>query len=381
MKKYILIISMFSQSLFSQDVIQEPARDIFLDYVVRMSPSMMLEYEAENRQKALFETDTVLSRARVVFRKHKDSIDFIHILGLDRQDEFLFLNDTGWYFIPGKMEWQMTGVRLDSIRGGGLMSFLPVNMFTIRYSGHIPQPFWHVTGKEENFSVVKMEIKDRPAELTRLDVILKIGNDDHLLYQMIMDSYFEAYHDNIYRELILSNYRFHAPDSNLIPESFRVHPKVFRSNAAQLPSTDLSASDEKYLDNLHLVDLSGNEFPLPDKGLIFMDLWYAGCFPCLKSSPVVESMWEKYHEKVLFLSINEVDTDTAKIIRFMHSLKLSFPVLLNRYERISIQTTGHGSYPVFILLDAESRKILWYLNGYNENMDNEIDAAISLHIK
>ena len=126
--------------------------------------------------------------------------------------------------------------------------------------------------------------------------------------------------------------------------------------------------------NLH--DISGHPFDLPEEGLIFIDLWYVGCAPCMKSAPVIEKLYNGFKDQVYFFSVNEIDRDTTKIINFRKKMGITFPVLLGGKEKLVSKLTGSAGYPLFFLMDAESRMVLWSFAGYAENLEEIIAEAI-----
>jgi hypothetical protein len=100
----------------------------------------------------------------------------------------------------------------------------------------------------------------------------------------------------------------------------------------------------------------------------------------MKSAPVIEKLYNEYKDQVDFFSINETDQDTAKIARFKDKMGITFPVLLGGKEKLAMKIIGSNSYPVFILMDGENRKILWKMVGYHENMEELIKTAIKQNL-
>ena len=47
--------------------------------------------------------------------------------------------------------------------------------------------------------------------------------------------------------------------------------------------------------------LDGDPFTLPGEGIIFLDFWYSGCYPCLKSAPILEKIYETYKDQDMVL--------------------------------------------------------------------------------
>jgi len=189
--------------------------------------------------------------------------------------------------------------------------------------------------------------------------------------------------DRTFLEQIFTEYSFPAPASIKVPDYFTTYIKDMKE--LQKPDNDLVNPTEGHLEDIYLpdpelYDLSGKPFQLPDNGLIFIDLWYVGCAPCMKSVPVIEKIYAEYKDQVHFFSINETDKDTAKISRFIDKMGVTFPVLLGGKDKLAWKVTGTYGYPLFILMDAESSKVLWQMSGYSENLEELIISTIKKFI-
>ena len=357
--------------------------DFFINFIKKMSHITCFGYDVQFRQKAIFEDDTSTWQASVILQKANDSILFIHAVDKALGDELLFMNDSGWHFTPDKRQWDFMGSGIDCLNSSRLMNFIPLNLFAIPYSGSQGVPFWQVTGESGPLKTISILIRDKPIELTDLTVQVIINEDDSLLYGIFQDADFAMYRDHQYQETIISNYYFPDNCDQSIPVSFMNYHRAIRQDSITGHDQDeesLPVEDEMILINIHFESLDGKSFDLPAE-LIFLDCWYVGCFPCLKSAPVIEKMNEIYGDRIRFYGVNEIDHDTNKIIKYRDKLSMSLPVLLNKNEKLSYRLTGSNAYPLFILLDGQSGKVLWHFSGYSENLEEILQNAIEEHIR
>jgi len=241
----------------------------------------------------------------------------------------------------------------------------------------------HRSGNSANdYSVISFDLSAASNDVSGIRVEFTIGNADFLLKKMLKESvYMKA--DKIVQELILSGYSFPRPDQVKVPGYYGTYKKDFSMFQNTGPLNEIKSEQSPgdiYLKDIELLDLSRKPFSLPQDGLIFFDLWYVGCPPCMKSAPVIERLYKDYKDKVYFFSINETDLDTAKIARFKEKMGITFPVLLGGEEKLAQKINGRGSYPVFILMDAESGKVLWKMEGYSEDLELRISEAISQNL-
>lgn len=121
-------------------------------------------------------------------------------------------------------------------------------------------------------------------------------------------------------------------------------------------------------------DTDGNIVELSKlKGkIVLLDFWYRGCYPCLKSMPVLERLHQKYKEKGLcIIGVNHVD-HPDQIKKHMEYKQISYPTVINKdlakqYNIISA--------PTFILLDAKQQVIAIEI-GYSESLEEVLERQI-----
>jgi thiol-disulfide isomerase/thioredoxin len=333
-------------------------------------------------QKSLFESDTVRENARVTLVKSNDSIVFLHISGMNIKDELIFYQDSVWHFSSQDLKWQLIGSGLKALKGNGLMNFVPLTFFTIHYTGKPLEPYWQTIEEDGDLSTVSIQINEKPAEISDVRIYLVISKADSLVYKIIQDAFFQQYGDNIYQETTIFRYTS-IVSTPVIPESFWAYPKVVREAIER----DAKEQEEEALrkvmldpNELHFFTVEGQPVIIPGSGLIFLDFWYAGCFPCLKSSPAIEKIHQEYGQRLTFLAVNEIDRDINKVNRYREKMKTTIPVALNKGEKLATRLTGSNAYPIFLLLDASSGEVLWQFQGYAENLEELARQAIEDHL-
>jgi thiol-disulfide isomerase/thioredoxin len=251
-----------------------------------------------------------------------------------------------------------------------LAVFFPQTLYGIDTLISYIEPYWKVIKETNNRAVVSFTINDAPKEISDIRAEFTVGSLDFLPYKTYQESvYMKA--DKIIQEQTFSDYSFPDPMQLVAPGYFTTYEKDLQ----YLAMTAYSEENEEdtivlcqFLPDIQLYDISGNPFNLPDSGLILLDFWYVGCAPCMKSAVIIEKLYSEYKKDIGFFSVNETDRDTAKIHLFTSKMGISFPVLRCSNEKIAPRVTGNNAYPVFILLDGRTRKILWKLTGYTENL-------------
>jgi thiol-disulfide isomerase/thioredoxin len=113
-----------------------------------------------------------------------------------------------------------------------------------------------------------------------------------------------------------------------------------------------------------------------------LDFWYSSCYPCIKSIPAVNQIYQGYKDKgVMVCGVNPVD-DPIKSKTRLDKFLLNNPM---GYETIMVdkqigQSVCAAGYPTFIILD-HNYKVVYKETGYNENLYNEVSAFLDDALK
>jgi thiol-disulfide isomerase/thioredoxin len=384
MKKTLLILLIIVISQVSTGQTEnsgESVTDPFCRMIRTVYSLDAVAFNSRNSMKQVFENDTIITYARVLVKKKGTAISFLQIIPEDEDDEMLFLNDSAWIVNHLTKKMSCIGTETEYLTYNYLSRFFPFSLYEVDTLISRTKPYWKVIDQTKEHVVVLMEINDSSEDVSDIRVEFTIGNSDFLPYGTLQESvYLKA--DKLFQEQVFSDYTFPDPDEIRVPEYYWTYEKDLSS----IQATDSRDEDEDqapgevYLQNVELYDLSFEPMRLPDNGLIFIDLWYIGCAPCMKSAPVIEKLYHEFKGKVHFFSVNEIDSDTAKINRFKDKMGITFPVLLGGKEKLAMKVNGRGGYPVFILMEAGSGKVLWKSVGYTENLEELITDAIDRNL-
>jgi thiol-disulfide isomerase/thioredoxin len=341
-----------------------------------------LGFDAQFNIKQVFETDTITALARVTVIKEGNRISFLQIIPVEGDLELIYCNDSAWVVDHQAEKMDCIGTSADALASNNMSNFFSFTLFSIDTMIMHVEPFWHVSNENDTVIAIAVDIGNHSDDVTDVRVEFTIRKSDYLPFKTMQESvYLKA--DKLFQEQVFTNYRFPDPSQVRPPEYFNIYGKdlsIFRNNDPQTDTSGFQVNADVYLEDIELFDLSGNPFPLPDEGLIFLDFWYVGCAPCMRSAPVIEELYGEFRDKVYFFSINEVDQNNEKISGFCQKMGISFPVLLGGKEKLAGKINRDGGYPVFVLLDAGSQKVIWYMTGYRENLKEVVSDMISKYL-
>lgn len=337
-----------------------------------------MNFKSELIKKNIFETDTTVTYADITLIKNGNKISYLYINPENDEKELIFYHDSAWVADHHLEKLICIGKDIKDLTHNEMAQFFSFTIFDIDTLIEKTDPYWHVISQNDISTTISVTMNSDSKDLSGLRAEYETGNTDHLLYRTIQEvTYMKA--DQIYQEQVFSDYKFPDPADINPPEYLSIYERdlsrfLVQDSTVQ-PEPEPNVSDI-FLDNIKLTDLQGNKYQLPGDGIIFFDLWYVGCAPCMRSAPVIDELYRTYGERIYFYSVNEVDRDTTKISFFIKKMGIGFPVLLGGEEKLAPKVSFSGGYPVFFMMDAETGKVLWSMSGYTENLRDVIEEAI-----
>jgi thiol-disulfide isomerase/thioredoxin len=378
-----LILILLVPALFSQPASEiDRHSDPLVNFVGKMFFHETVAFETYCKKKSLFDLDTIYSRAKVVMMKKRDSIYYLDIINTADQLELLLLNDSVWSVRHKVKKMRLIGKGINKLAGNTLSEHFPVTLFNIDTLINNQAPYWRTVMSNEFYDLVKIDITDMPEEISDIQVEVLIKKADSLLYKSTQNAGFKNMTARYYHELNLSNYNFPASADVTLPGYLNEYEKDIPGTVTavmQVAGAD-SLTKEIFIIAPELYDMEGDPFILPGEGLVFIDLWYAGCYPCMKAAPVIEKLYHEYRDIIHFFSLNEVDSDTGKIMRFKENMGITMPLILGGKEKLAVKVNNNKEYPAYFLMNATDGKVLWSLSGYRGDLEMIIRETIARYL-
>lgn len=164
---------------------------------------------------------------------------------------------------------------------------------------------------------------------------------------------------------------------NYIREGYIDYETYKASKKEQRPALKVKTHDvfpAFHLSNTNLHTVHSDSL---NTGLLLIDFWYRSCYPCLKAMPVLENLHQKYKDKgLLVIGINARDTSVVEVGDFMKARQVNYLALMDSNGTFAKELTITG-FPTIFLVDAASKKILFYQNGYSDKMEVLLETMIS----
>jgi peroxiredoxin len=112
-----------------------------------------------------------------------------------------------------------------------------------------------------------------------------------------------------------------------------------------------------------LADLNGQAKSLSDyRGkIVLLNFWATWCKPCTTEMPAMQAMYDRLREKgFVVLAVNELEDD-EKVREHIQAYKHTFPVLMDRENRVA-NLYGVYGLPVSVFID-EAGTVRSYIKG------------------
>lgn len=102
-----------------------------------------------------------------------------------------------------------------------------------------------------------------------------------------------------------------------------------------------------------------------------IDFWYASCTPCLQAIPKLKIIRNLVNSDTLtIIGLNPIDTDVKRIFAINQKFNFNYPIVFK--GKSVANDYGIDGYPQLLLIDNKTKKIVFTLDGYSENMHTRL---------
>ncbi len=132
------------------------------------------------------------------------------------------------------------------------------------------------------------------------------------------------------------------------------------------------------LPDFALTDLQGKTIALNElnDGLVLLDFWYKGCFPCQLAMPKIENLHQKYAAKGLkVFGVNPFDKNNEQIKDWLKMRNVSYNTVFDPEKQLP-KAVGIQGYPLLIIADAKTKAVLYVHTGFSEEMEAKLEPVI-----
>ncbi|MDD3738397.1 MAG: TlpA disulfide reductase family protein [Lentimicrobiaceae bacterium] len=372
-KKIIILAYLFA----TQILVIGQNKNYIYEYSKNIIEKEFLSYDITVKKLNLLENDTTAKSAKVQLVKNGNKVAFFRINDISNNIEYILKNDSIWQIVHKEKQIRYIGGRNDVAGYGAIIDFFPIGSIffdttVVKYYG---QDSYKKIGSNGRNVLLKHNSQSFPEMIEDIDYVTYLDTINN-----VIDRYYLQikYINNIgmqFQGYTFSNYSFEPINTNYYYPYEIIYEE--RQDEIVVISDNTQISSDVFIDfkDVTFMDINKNKVVLPKQGYVFVDVWYAGCMPCMRAAPIVEKLYEKYKDRIAFYSINEVDDDVEKIKKFADKMHVTMPIVIPS-KRGFFKNISDKGYPIFVLYNASDNKIISIINGYNDNLEKDLEELL-----
>ena len=335
------------------------------------------KYKISYKRKLFFSTDTVKLNGEVYFSQNTDSSFQQYWFELYGKESLLKI-DTAYYNAQAEShQYYMSGKIPNYQYSQCFRSFIYYKSL-LDYCTDSTVSLSLCKNKKGGFSTVHITSPAR--NNIAMDIFYDIDMSKHTIRKMIFQ--FAMANESQYEEIIISEIELYRKSDNPITPSFFLSEKTTIENNYRLVEKNSGQKKEPLLDSLSyapdlkLLSVSGDSVQLskiPNTKLIILDFWYVSCYPCLKTTPVLNDIQNTYKDKgVKVIGIDCYDS-LSRVKTYAQKHGVNYDMLIGNKQ---IPKMYHvGAFPTMYILD-QNLKVIRVVEGYSVNLKEILDAII-----
>lgn len=119
-----------------------------------------------------------------------------------------------------------------------------------------------------------------------------------------------------------------------------------------------------------------------DAEVFILDFWYSSCYPCIKSIPEVNKIYDRFKDKgVAVYGVNIIDDEIrskSRLEKYVRNNPMGYNTIMA--DRTLYEAWVSEGYPSLLMLDSDYKLIKMH-SGFTEDMADEIGLIIEAHLK
>ena len=150
---------------------------------------------------------------------------------------------------------------------------------------------------------------------------------------------------------------------------------LFRSEAIVVKEDMPRAIDRSFLESSLRHVKNGNIESLENK-TVFLDFFYQGCYPCVKSYPYVNDLYKRKRQDVVVVGIDHIPHDTATIDKYIEKYALQYPILVGDKALDAAKFFKLHGVPAFAII-APNGEIVTIESGFTKGSFRRLTKSLT----
>lgn len=153
--------------------------------------------------------------------------------------------------------------------------------------------------------------------------------------------------------------------------------EAFMSNDSIMKAIDYSSLHGKIMGTQTLLDVKNI-----DADVILLDFWYSSCYPCMKTIPEINKLYDHFKgQKVAVYGVNIIDDEVSnksRIEKYVRNNPMHYQTIMAD-NKVYASWVPKG-YPTLLILDRNFN-LIYENTGYSETMEAELSEIINTQLR
>ncbi len=153
--------------------------------------------------------------------------------------------------------------------------------------------------------------------------------------------------------------------------------EAYMSNDSIVKAIDYSSLNGRIMGTQTLLDIKDL-----DADVILLDFWYSSCYPCMKTIPEINKLYDHFKgQKVAVYGVNIIDDEIvnkSRIEKYVRNNPMHYQTIMAD-NKLYASWVPNG-YPTLLILDRNFN-LIHENTGFSENMEAELSDIITAQLR
>lgn len=371
-------------------------QNIFGDSIINASQKFInnkvqINYELENISKRIGKSDFYTMPIKVKIRRNSNSKFQRKIIKVfnkvDSSYEFdCYLDSLSGFYYSIRKDFRTATLNKFTGKGGsvlgvnhsGIEFYGDSGLFHTYYSSISKSSFQGIVNYKK-WNCYKFEIRtlDFP-EIKNYKTLFYINVDDLMLVRITKN--YEIFGEPVIEDFQLLDYDFKVDkeeeyfNQKAILEKYKIVSDSVE-NSKNIHENIQYTVDSFFAKNIKTQKVELIKFK---KKITVLDFWFMGCYGCILSYPIIDSLKWKYssNSNIEFIGLNDKDLE-PKLIKNTQNYLTKHKITYDAYivSKEITKTYQISSYPTFLII-VQDGSIQYRYEGYNQSLFKDLDNQI-----
>ncbi len=352
-----------------------------------------LTAEVEFRNKLFSKDDTLLTKAFIQMVSQPEDTIFGGYVFVEAEDK-TYAYDGETAFFGDRTTSTITINELKENPGGLVQhdwvgNFIEASFLTKNQSGRaaVTNPAFTPTFIDTMIGQwpckgIHLTLPDQE-EFTNFKLLVAYDTIEYMLRFRSISMYFqenEQYQSWTYKHPVFGHHKELTKLNDDFLSSFK-HQELYQYIEPDTFGEAIVQKDYSTLQGRIMTSTESFDIKAIEAEVIVLDFWYSSCYPCIKSIPEVNKIYELFSDQdVVVFGVNIIDDELknkSRIEKYVRNNPMFYQTIMA--DRSTYEQWVPDGYPMLLILDKNYQLIDRH-GGYTEGMADDIAEIIEAHL-